>query len=85
METQNPEPKPPEVSEVSPAPEPPEDAVVLATEREQLIGERDQIAAEKADLADRLLRARAEFDNFRRRVERDRSRPPTKATPRVWK
>ena len=35
--------------------------------------ERDQLAAEKADLQDRLLRARAEFENFRRRAERERS------------
>lgn len=35
--------------------------------------ERDQLAAEKADLQDRLLRARAEFDNARRRSERERS------------
>jgi molecular chaperone GrpE len=35
--------------------------------------ERDQLAAEKADLCDRLLRARAEFDNARRRTERERS------------
>ena len=35
--------------------------------------ERDQLAAEKADLQDRLLRTRAEFDNARRRAERERS------------
>jgi molecular chaperone GrpE len=35
--------------------------------------ERDQLAVEKCDLADRLLRARAEFDNARRRAERERS------------
>jgi molecular chaperone GrpE len=35
--------------------------------------ERDQLIADKADLADRLLRARAEFDNARRRTERERS------------
>lgn len=35
--------------------------------------ERDQLQAEKADLGDRLLRARAEFDNARRRAERERS------------
>jgi len=35
--------------------------------------DRDQLAAEKADLHDRLLRARAEFDNARRRAERERS------------
>lgn len=35
--------------------------------------ERDQLAAEKADLQDRLLRLRAEFDNARRRADRERS------------
>ena len=35
--------------------------------------DRDRLAAERADLHDRLLRARAEFDNGRRRVERERS------------
>lgn len=38
-----------------------------------LAAERDQLAAEKAELQDRLLRARAEFDNARRRGERERS------------
>ena len=38
-----------------------------------LTAERDQLAAEKADMKDRLLRALADFDNFRRRAERDRS------------
>jgi molecular chaperone GrpE len=37
-----------------------------------LTAERDQLSAEKADLKDRLLRALADFDNFRRRAERDR-------------
>ena len=34
--------------------------------------ERDQLAAEKADLQDRLLRAQAEFQNLKRRTERER-------------
>jgi molecular chaperone GrpE len=38
-----------------------------------LTAERDQLAAEKAELKDRLLRTLADFDNFRRRAERDRS------------
>lgn len=38
-----------------------------------LTAERDQLVAEKADLKDRLLRALADFDNFRRRSDRDRS------------
>jgi len=35
--------------------------------------ERDQLAAEKTELNDRVLRARAEFENARRRAERERS------------
>jgi molecular chaperone GrpE len=38
-----------------------------------LIAERDALLAEKAELTDRLLRRQAEFDNFRRRAERERS------------
>lgn len=38
-----------------------------------LVQERDQLAAEKAELQDRWLRGRAEFDNFRRRSERERA------------
>jgi molecular chaperone GrpE len=34
--------------------------------------ERDQLAAEKAELYDRVLRARAEFENARRRTEREK-------------
>ena len=34
--------------------------------------ERDQLAAEKAELHDRLLRAQAEFQNFKKRNERER-------------
>ena len=37
-----------------------------------ITAERDQLAQEKADLHDRLLRRQAEFDNFRRRSERER-------------
>ncbi len=35
--------------------------------------ERDQLAKEKAELQDRVLRIRAEHDNARRRAERERS------------
>jgi len=37
-----------------------------------LTADREQLTAERDDLKDRLLRARAEFENFRRRAERDR-------------
>jgi len=48
-------------------------AVTVEGELQAMTAERDQLAAEKADLYDRLLRKQAEFDNFRRRTERDRS------------
>ncbi|HUI55342.1 MAG TPA: nucleotide exchange factor GrpE [Bryobacteraceae bacterium] len=68
METQKPDPN---LSDVSP-----DENVPAETPEGQLAAvtaERDQLAAEKADLYDRLLRARAEFENARRRAERDRS------------
>jgi molecular chaperone GrpE len=45
----------------------PEESLANVTE------ERDQLQSEVADLRDRLLRRQAEFENFRRRTERDRS------------
>jgi molecular chaperone GrpE len=47
----------------------PETADVLTA----VTAERDQLQAEVADLQDRLLRRQAEFENFRRRTDRDRS------------
>ncbi len=64
MDTQKPEESSPEFPA---ADNPPVNAL------SGLIAERDQLAQEKADLQDRLLRARAEFDNARRRAERERS------------
>ncbi len=48
-------------------------AAASETQIAALTAERDELAEEKADLKDRLLRAMADFDNFRRRAERDRS------------
>jgi len=48
-------------------------AMTLESQVAALGAERDQLAAEKAELKDRLLRALADFDNFKRRAERDRS------------
>jgi len=61
-----------------PAQEPPEgvDAVALMDTAAQLAAvtaERDQLVMEKAELQDRLLRRMAEFENFRRRAEREKS------------
>lgn len=39
----------------------------------QLAAERDQLLMEKAELQDRFLRRQAEFENFRRRVEREKT------------
>ena len=38
-----------------------------------IAAERDRLLEERADLQDRLLRRQAEFDNFRRRAERERA------------
>ena len=54
----------------------PEEALPAETLEGQLAAvtaDRDNLAGEKAELADRLLRLHAEFDNYRRRVERERS------------
>jgi len=40
---------------------------------EAITAERDRLLEEKNDLTDRLLRRQAEFDNFRRRAERERA------------
>jgi molecular chaperone GrpE len=39
---------------------------------ETITAERDRLAAENADLTDRFMRAQAEFQNFRKRVDKDR-------------
>lgn len=67
MDTEKPDPNP---SNVSDEPVPP---LTLEGQLAAVSAERDQFAAEKADLQDRLLRGRAEFDNARRRFERERS------------
>lgn len=68
MSTENPDPKPSAVS--------PDENVPAETPEGQLAAvaaERDRLAAEKAEVEDRLRRAWAEFENARRRAERDRS------------
>jgi molecular chaperone GrpE len=45
----------------------------LASQVTALKADRDRWAADKAELHDRLLRRQADFDNFRKRAERDRS------------
>jgi molecular chaperone GrpE len=50
--------------------------------------DREQVEAlrrERDDLRDQLLRKRAEFDNYRKRVERDREQAGTDATASVLK
>jgi molecular chaperone GrpE len=57
---------PPEIAAADPV-------AVLTDERDQLRTERDQLLAEKAELTDRLLRRAAEFENHRKRTERERA------------
>ena len=64
--TQNTDPNHPCVSAELPA-------ETMESRLEALTTERDGLLAEKAESDDRLLRAHAEFDNARRRFERDRS------------
>jgi molecular chaperone GrpE len=67
VDTQNPEPKPSGVS--------PEDlpAETLEGQLAAVTAERDRLVVEKAEIDDRLRRAWAEFENARRRAERERS------------
>lgn len=68
METQKPEENLPDVSADENVPvETAEGKLAVVT------ADRDRLAAEKAELNDRLLRARADYDNARRRAERERS------------
>jgi molecular chaperone GrpE len=68
VDTQNTNPN---ASEVSPA----ESAApeTLESPYAAVTAERDKLAAEAADLQNRLRYARAEFDNARKRIERERS------------
>lgn len=43
------------------------------TPLDELIAERDQLAGEKAELQEMLLRRAAEFDNYRKRTDRERA------------
>lgn len=51
-----------------------QDAAVQAPEDPlaAITAERDRLNAEKAELQDRLLRGQAEFQNFRRRIEKEK-------------
>jgi molecular chaperone GrpE len=59
----------PEIGPVGPAALDMADSAALIA---SLTAERDQLARERSDLYDRMLRARADFDNFRKRTERER-------------
>ena len=67
METQNSDPNPSVSAEQNLPAETAEGQLAAVT------AERDRLAAEKAELHDRLLRSLAEFDNARRRQEKERS------------
>ena len=43
------------------------------TQADSVTAERDRLLEEKSELLDRLLRRQAEFDNFRRRADREKS------------
>jgi molecular chaperone GrpE len=68
VEARNPDPNNPGVSASAELP-----VETVESRLEAVTAERDRLLVEKAESDDRLLRARAEFDNARRRFERDRS------------
>lgn len=68
MEARNPDPNNPGASASAELP-----VETVESRLEAVTAERDRLLVEKAESDDRLLRARAEFDNARRRFERDRS------------
>lgn len=69
MESQNLNTNSPEISQEEPAAAAPS----LEEQLAQVTAERDRLAKENAELQDRVLRTRAEYDNARRRAERERS------------
>lgn len=58
-------PEPTAATETEAVPDP-------ATQLAAVTAERDRLAAEKAELFDRLLRRQADFENFRRRSDREK-------------
>jgi len=68
VDTQNPDPN---LSEVSSEDQLPAESV--EGQLAAVTAERDRLATEKMELYERMLRARAEFENARKRAERERS------------
>jgi molecular chaperone GrpE len=68
VDTEKPDPTPSNVSSEENVP-----ALTLEGQLAAVTAERDQLAREKAELQDRMLYARAEFDNARKRFEQQRS------------
>ncbi len=68
MDTQKPDQNPATVSSDENVP-----ALTLEGQLAAVTAERDQLAAEKEQLQDRLVRTLAEFDNARKRFEQQRS------------
>lgn len=63
------------VEEPSAAEQPPDPpkADDLSVQLAAVNAERDRLASEKAELTDRLMRRQAEFENYRRRAEREKA------------
>ena len=68
VDTQNPDPNPTPVSSDESLP-----AETAEGQLAAITADRDKLAAEKEEIYDRLRRAQADFENARRRAERDRS------------
>jgi len=73
VDTDNPDQNPAGVSSAENVTTESVPAETLEGQLAAVTAERDQLVGERSDLSDRLLRARAEFENARRRTERERS------------
>jgi molecular chaperone GrpE len=58
--------------ETSPSDEPLEGQDITLSGREELVGQIEKLEQENKELSDRLLRTMAEFDNYRKRVAREK-------------
>jgi molecular chaperone GrpE len=61
-----------EALEANLADEPPAGQDIILSGREELVGQIEKLEQENKDLSDRLLRTMAEFDNYRKRVAREK-------------
>jgi molecular chaperone GrpE len=71
--------EPPNVTSAQPLPEQDPDATATEQEAEQIESDIDELRRDFSTLSDRHVRLAAEFDNYRKRIERERADTWTRA------